>query len=91
MKNCISWPFRSKRKQNCHVFCQDAGHAQSKGDAKRRVSQHAGPPRGPADESEGTKETQTQRKKEQEAQLRVTGFDERCVTEPKIDAKHQRR
>lgn len=90
MKNCVSWPFRCKREQNRHIFCQDAGHAQSKGDAKCRVPQHAGPPRGPANESEGTKKTQSQRKKEQEAQLGVTGFDEGCVTEPKEDAKHQR-
>lgn len=88
VKSCVSRPFCCKCEQNRHSFRQDAGHAECKGDAKRRVSQHAGPPRGPADESEGTKEAQSQREKKEEAQLRVTGFDKRCVTEPKKDAKH---
>lgn len=44
VKNCVSRPFCCKCEQNSHSFCQDTGHAESKGDAKCRVPQHAGPP-----------------------------------------------
>ena len=42
------------------------------------MSQHAGPLRGPADEGQRTQETQSQGEEQQEAQLRVVGFDNGC-------------
>lgn len=69
-------------------LAQDARDAENKGDAERRVPQHAGPLGRLADEGQRAQEAHHQREEQQEAQVRVVGSDDGRVPMAEEYADH---
>lgn len=71
-----AWKCCFEGHQHHHGLPQDTGDTQDEGNAKGRVSQHAGPRRRAADKGEGAEEAKVEGEEQQEAQLRVVGSDD---------------
>ena len=61
-------------------FPQNTGHAEGKGYPEGRVSQHAGPNSGPADEGEGAEEAKKEWEQQEAAEVKVTGLYDRSLS-----------